>query len=123
MGHNLLENDIEYVGAEEMSLKMNLNKYEDGIYEVKTCNIRRDWETGMIDDYDYALVPIDEKEARDEQLRQTCSPEHPMPKDATGRWEHTNVEEIKCEDGHPGGDVVTLRCKDCGKIWRSESPQ
>lgn len=53
-----------------------------------------------------------------------CSPEHPMPKDALGRWEHTNAGEVgEQENGWPGGDIITVRCKDCGKQWREELPQ
>lgn len=47
-----------------------------------------------------------------------------MPKGATGRWSHTNVEEIgEQEDGYPGGDTVRMRCKDCGVTWTMELPQ
>ena len=56
--------------------------------------------------------------------RQTCSPESPRPTDATGRWEHTNVEEVGYqEDGWPGGDWQSYRCKDCGLTWEEELPQ
>jgi hypothetical protein len=55
---------------------------------------------------------------------QTCSPEHPMPKGATGRWQHTNTEEVgDQQDGWPGGDIITVRCKDCGHQWTQELPR
>lgn len=45
--------------------------------------------------------------------RQICSPEHPMPKGAPGRWAHTNVEEVGEQmNGWPGGDIQGYRCKD-----------
>lgn len=54
-----------------------------------------------------------------------CSPEQPMPKGAEIiRWAHTNVVEVgEQEDGYPGGDLVTYKCKDCGQTWESELPQ
>lgn len=53
-----------------------------------------------------------------------CSPEHPMPKEATGRWEHTNVEEVgEQRDGYPGGDLQDYRCLDCEHRWTAELPQ
>lgn len=56
--------------------------------------------------------------------RLVCSPEHPMPKGATGRWEHTNVIEIgEQEPGSPSGDIQKYRCTDCGHEWREELPQ
>jgi hypothetical protein len=56
--------------------------------------------------------------------RQLCCPESPMPKDAPGRWEHTNVEEVgEQENGWPGGDYQHYRCKDCGHVWEEELPQ
>ena len=56
--------------------------------------------------------------------RQLCSPEHPMPKGATGRWEHTNVVEVgEQSDGYPGDDLQRYRCNDCGHEWRAELPQ
>jgi len=53
-----------------------------------------------------------------------CSPEHPMPQGAPGRWEHTNAHEVGEQlDGWPGGDIVRMRCDDCGESWRMELPQ
>lgn len=53
-----------------------------------------------------------------------CSSAHPMPKGAEGRWEHSNAHEVgEQEDGYPGGDIVKIRCDDCGKEWRMELPQ
>ena len=53
-----------------------------------------------------------------------CAPKHPMPNNAPGRWEHTNAGEVgDQENGWPGGDIITVRCADCGKQWREELPQ
>jgi hypothetical protein len=58
------------------------------------------------------------------QDRQICSPENPMPKDAPGQWEHTNTEEFgDQESGYPAGDIIKVRCKDCGHQWTEELPQ
>lgn len=59
--------------------------------------------------------------ANEALARQTCSPESPMPKGASGRWEHTNVEEVG--DGCIDGCCADYRCKDCGHQWREELPQ
>lgn len=53
-----------------------------------------------------------------------CSAKHPMPQGASGRWEHANAHEVgEQENGYPGGDIVKIRCADCGKEWRMELPQ
>lgn len=53
-----------------------------------------------------------------------CSEEHPRPKDAVGQWEHTRVKEVgEQENGFPGGDIVTLKCLNCGLEWKQELPQ
>ena len=52
--------------------------------------------------------------------RQVCSPEHPMPKGAAGRWAHTNVREV---GGCMDGCCADYCCVDCGHMWREELPQ
>ena len=48
---------------------------------------------------DDALEARSDSARTGENGRQLCSPEHPMPKDALGRWEHTNVKEVgECMD-------------------------
>lgn len=54
--------------------------------------------------------------------RQECTKDAPMPKGAPGRWLHDG-NEIACEDGWPGGDIVTYRCPNCGHEWTEELPQ
>lgn len=52
--------------------------------------------------------------------RKICSPEHPMPKGAGGRWAHTNVIETgECSDGC----CAYYRCLDCEHEWEEELPQ
>lgn len=61
VGHNVLEHDVECCGAEEIaSYIKNLYSVEDGVYEVKICDIQTDWETGSVDVYNYTLVPVKE---------------------------------------------------------------
>ena len=62
-GFQILEDDVDMVGASETLARIeNLSKCEDGLYKVITCNERKDWETGMVDDYDFRLVPYKEKQ-------------------------------------------------------------
>ena len=79
-------------------------------------------------------LPLRKKEEKAEQIltdwpksptgRFLCSLEHPMPENALGRWEHDDVEEAgDQENGWPGGDIVTMRCRCCGKTWSMELPQ
>lgn len=52
--------------------------------------------------------------------RQICTPENPMLKGSTGRWEHTGAEEVGvCMDGC----CANYRCIDCGHQWGEELPQ
>jgi len=56
-GFNILSEDANAIGAEEVLLRiLNLSEVEDGIYEVVVCNESHDYETGYVDDYDYRLV-------------------------------------------------------------------
>lgn len=59
--YNFLEEDACMVGADEIIPRiLNLNECRGGIYKVITCNETRDYESGMIDDYDYKLIKINE---------------------------------------------------------------
>lgn len=61
-GHQLLEEDSKMIGADEVILNIvNFKDCPDGLYLVTTCNEQRDWESGMIDSYDYKLVPFVEE--------------------------------------------------------------
>ena len=56
--------------------------------------------------------------------RLLCTPEHPMPKGAEGRWTHSNVHEVGEQvDGWPAGASVRMKCDDCGHTWWMELPQ
>lgn len=56
--------------------------------------------------------------------RPLCTVAKPRPQDdARKRWAHEDVEELSQEDGYPGGDIVTYRCKGCGITWKEELPQ
>ena len=56
-GVNILEEDVGAIGAEEVTSRIpNLWEVKDGVYTLVTCNDRRDYETGYIEDYDYKLV-------------------------------------------------------------------
>jgi hypothetical protein len=37
---------------------------------------------------------------------------------------HDETEEVgEQQNGWPGGDIITLRCKNCGKTWKEELSQ
>jgi hypothetical protein len=58
-GFNVLDEDMVNIGADEVvSRIVNLHKMPDGIYHITVCNERRDYESGMVDDYDYQLTPV-----------------------------------------------------------------
>lgn len=58
-GFNFLEEDFDSVGVSETIERIiNLNECTDGIYEVVTCNISREYESGIIDDWDYKLIKL-----------------------------------------------------------------
>ena len=64
-GFNVMEEEADCAGADlTVARILNLDDCADGIYRVVTCNERRDWETGYVDDYDYRLVPFEGKEAK-----------------------------------------------------------
>ena len=57
--YELLKEEVDNVGvAETFPLILNLHECPDGVYQVVTCNLKRDWETGMVDEYDFRLVPL-----------------------------------------------------------------
>ena len=46
---------------ETLGMIVNFLDVVDGIYELVTINISRDWETGYVDDYDYKLIPYEDE--------------------------------------------------------------
>ena len=64
-------------------------------------------------------MPNPERVANQQNGRFVCTPENPMPKGASGRWEHTNAHEIDC-----GSDYYArYKCDDCGHEWTEELPE
>lgn len=58
-GFQILEEDVDMIGAEEVVPRVvNLCEADDGIYEVIVCGEQRDWETGQVEEYSYKLVPF-----------------------------------------------------------------
>lgn len=58
-GWQLLEEDSKMIGEDEVvSHIVNLDECKDGLYVVTTCNEYTDWESGMLEDYDYKLIPF-----------------------------------------------------------------
>lgn len=60
VGHNFLEEDVNMIGADETIPRiLNFSDVKDGIYQVITCNEKRDWESGMVEEYDFSLIPFE----------------------------------------------------------------
>lgn len=58
-GFELLHEDATNIGAlDVLDRIVNLHACENGLYTVVTCNEKRDWETGYVDDYGYKLVRV-----------------------------------------------------------------
>lgn len=58
-GSDFIIDEANNFGANEVALKIiNLLECHNGIYEIITCNHSKDWETGIIDDWDYKLIHI-----------------------------------------------------------------
>lgn len=58
-GYFAIDDEASCVGAEDVICKIqNLDECEDGIYELKSINFQKDWETGAIEDWDYKLVEV-----------------------------------------------------------------
>ena len=60
-GHNTIEEDVSNMGGQGIIYRViNFYEVQDGVYEVIVTNIKRDWETNAVDDWDYMLVPYKE---------------------------------------------------------------
>ena len=58
-GHNFLSEDVSMVGADCVGPTIiNWDTAKNGVHELKVVNEKRDWETGMVDDWEYELVPF-----------------------------------------------------------------
>ena len=62
-GFNILYEDSVMAGADSVIKNItNLDECKDGLYYVVTCNEFASWETPhIIEDYDYKLIPLEEK--------------------------------------------------------------
>jgi hypothetical protein len=59
LGGDWIEEDWRNIGAMDVFLAItNLHTLKDGIYRIVGCNEKRDWESGMIEEYDYKLIEI-----------------------------------------------------------------
>lgn len=59
-GHDILSEDVSMTGADAVEKKIvNFRDVAPGLYTLITINARRDFETGIIDDYGYKLVPYE----------------------------------------------------------------
>lgn len=56
-----------------------------------------------------------------------CTKENPYTKERDEkdcRWSHDNAHEVGDQrDGYPGGDLVIMKCDNCGVTWEMELPQ
>ncbi len=53
-----------------------------------------------------------------------CTPKRPWTKADGFPASHTNTQEIGGQENNwPCGDLITIRCKDCGAEWKEELPQ
>lgn len=61
-GYNYIAEEVSNIGSDSIfeSQIVNIFDVKDGIYEVVTNSVSRDWETGMVDDWDYKLVEYKE---------------------------------------------------------------
>lgn len=60
-GFNILDEDCSNIGASEVMQRIvNIVDCADGVYEVVTCDETREWESGVIYDYNYKLIPFQE---------------------------------------------------------------
>lgn len=58
-GFDFLTEDCNMIGADEVVPHIvNLHSVKDGLYHFMITNVKRDWETGYVDSYDYELVPV-----------------------------------------------------------------
>jgi hypothetical protein len=61
VGHNVLADDLDNGGAECIYPRIrNLDTAKDGVYEVVMYNFQRDWESGLVEDWDYRLDKLED---------------------------------------------------------------
>lgn len=60
-GFNCIEEDCKMIGATEaIETITNLYSVKDGVYVLMVVNERRDWETGLVEEWEFKLVPFTE---------------------------------------------------------------
>lgn len=60
-GYQILMEDCNNMGAEEVIPNIvNLHEVPDGIYIIRVSSVEKDYQTGLIEDYDYELVEYKE---------------------------------------------------------------
>jgi hypothetical protein len=53
-----------------------------------------------------------------------CTKANPWDRTSKAPVMHDAVREIgEQQDGYPGGDIVTMECRNCGHRWTVELPQ
>jgi hypothetical protein len=58
------------------------------------------------------------------RIGHTCTAEDPWKPEYGYPVAHTNAHEYgEQETGWPSGDIVTMKCGDCGATWKTELPQ
>lgn len=58
-GANWFKDDAQGGGAlATINRIININECVDGVYEVVACDVSRDWESGLVDDWNYRLIPL-----------------------------------------------------------------
>lgn len=62
--------------------------------------------------------------ARDKDGRYLCTESTPWDPTKGTRVVHASAREVGEQvDGYPGGDLVMMKCDDCGHLWEMELPQ
>lgn len=59
-GIDFLKIEWESLGSEMFDMITNFNEVEEGVYYIYTKSFT-DWESGMVDDYEYTLIPFDKE--------------------------------------------------------------
>lgn len=62
IGHNFILEECENLGAFDfIPMIVNFHEVTDGMYEVVINRLSRDWESGVVDDWDWILVKYEEQ--------------------------------------------------------------
>src|SRR3990167_817244 len=58
-GFHLLQEELNCMGANEVFERIvNVDSCPDGLYVISPCHEHHDYESGLIDDNDYQLIPF-----------------------------------------------------------------